>query len=215
MDVGVSLSVARPASPAHDGASYGLLTLVPPVRTARAAVRRDLIFLIDVSGSMSGEPLDQVKRIAGAMIDTLGDEDRVELIAFGSAPVRFAKEPLAATRDGKRAAIQWLRALRASGATEMTRAVIEALAPLRPSSQRQVVLMTDGYIGFERELVREVLERLPAGARLHTVGVGSAINRTLTQWRRARAGAWRSSPASARIRSASRSGSSRAPRGPW
>lgn len=187
LDVGVSLVVARPASPAHDGASYGLLTLVPPNAPARAAVRRDLIFLIDVSGSMSGEPLDQVKRIAGAMIDTLGDEDRVELIAFGSAPVRFAKEPLAATRDGKRAALQWLRALRASGATEMTRAVIEALAPLRPSSQRQVVLMTDGYIGFERELVREVLERLPEGARLHTVGVGSAVNRTLTQWA-ARAG---------------------------
>lgn len=187
MDVGVSIDVARPASPAHDGASYGLMTLVPPRSQARGAVQRDLIFLIDASGSMHGEPLDQVKRIASAMIDTLGDEDRVELIAFGNEPVRFSKEPLAATRDGKRAALQWLRSLRASGGTEMARAVIEALSPLRPNGQRQVVLMTDGYIGFERELVREVLERLPEGARLHTVGVGSAVNRTLTQWA-ARAG---------------------------
>ncbi len=186
-EVGLSLEIARPAAPAHDGASYGLLTLVPPREKQARSVRRDLIFLIDVSGSMSGEPLEQCKRIASAMIDTLGDEDRVELIAFGSAPVRFAKEPLAATRDGKRAAIAWLRSLRASGATVMVSAVIEALSPLRPRSQRQVVLMTDGYIGFERQLVRELRERLPEGARLHTVGVGSAVNRTLTQWA-ARAG---------------------------
>ncbi len=185
-EVGASLELARPASPSHDGKAYGLLTLVPPAVTPRA-LDRDLIFLIDVSGSMGGEPLDQLERVAAAMIDTLGEGDRVELIAFGSAPVRFAKEPIAATRDGKRAALKWLRGLTASGATEMTKAVIEALRPLRPGSQRQVVLMTDGYIGFERELVREVRARLPEGARLHTVGVGSAVNRTLTQWA-ARAG---------------------------
>lgn len=183
-DVGVSLEVARPA--ALSGRRFGLLTLVPP-SGQRASVSRDLIFLIDVSGSMHGQPLDQLKRVAAAMIDTLGPNDRVEVIAFGSEPVRFAAEPLAASRDGKRAALKWLRDLRASGATEMRRAVIEALRPLRPGSQRQVILMTDGYIGFEREIIGEVRTNLPEGARLHTVGVGSAVNRTLTQWA-ARAG---------------------------
>ena len=183
-DVGVSLEVARPA--ALSGRRFGLLTLVPP-SGQRASVSRDLTFLIDVSGSMHGQPLDQLKRVAAAMIDTLGPNDRVELIAFGSEPVRFAAEPLAASRDGKRAALKWLRGLRASGGTEMRRAVIEALRPLRPGSQRQVILMTDGYIGFEREIIGELRANLPDGARLHTVGVGSAVNRTLTQWA-ARAG---------------------------
>ena len=66
-------------------------------------------------------------------------------------------------------------------------AVFHALEPLRPESQRQVVLVTDGYIGFESEVVGEMLSRLPAGARLHTVGVGAAPNRALTS-RTARAG---------------------------
>ena len=63
----------------------------------------------------------------------------------------------------------------------MHRAILEALNPLRPSSQRQVVLVTDGYIGFEEEIVRTLLADLPAGARLHTVGVGSSVNRSLTE----------------------------------
>lgn len=184
--VGASLAMHRPASPKHEDAAYGLLTLVPPSEPM-PAVARDLIFLIDVSGSMGGTPLDQLKRVAAAMIDTLGDTDRIELIAFGNEPVRFTKEPIAATREGKKSALAWLRALQSSGGTEMRKAVIEALRPLRAGTQRQVVLMTDGYIGFEREIVREVRERLPQGARLHTVGVGSAVNRTLTQWA-ARAG---------------------------
>ena len=63
----------------------------------------------------------------------------------------------------------------------MTRAIAEALRPLRPDSQRQVILMTDGYIGFEGEVVGKVLRLLVPGARLHTVGIGSAPNRTLTR----------------------------------
>ena len=177
--VGVSLAVARPSSAAHNGRSFGLITVVPPASKMKA-VARDLIFLVDTSGSMGGRPLKQAARIAAAMIDTLGKDDRIELIEFGSRPVRWKREPTLATRDGKKEAIKWLRNLRASGATEMRDGVIEALSPLRADSQRQVVLITDGYIGFEAEIIETILERLPNNARLHTVGVGSAINRSLT-----------------------------------
>lgn len=178
---GASIAVARPASPAHGGDAFALMTIVPPdPKVDTKAVPRDLIFLIDTSGSMGGQPLDQAKRVACAMIDTLGDDDRIELIEFGSRPRRFHKAPLAATRDGRRAAMKWVNELRTSGCTEMHAAVIEALSPLRSDAQRQVVLITDGYIGFEREIVETILERLPAQSRLHTIGVGSAPNRTLT-----------------------------------
>lgn len=180
-EVGADVLAARPADDVHEGDTFGLVTLVPPTPGRGHATNRDLIFLIDTSGSMGGRPLNQVKRVVSAMIDTLGPDDRVELIEFGSTPVRFAVEPLAATTTGKRAALKWLKNLRASGATEMHRALLEAMKPLRDESQRQVVLLTDGYIGFEQEIVDTLLTKLPAGARLHTVGVGSAVNRSLTQ----------------------------------
>ncbi|MCA9686914.1 MAG: hypothetical protein KC457_32410, partial [Myxococcales bacterium] len=59
-------------------------------------------------------------------------------------------------------------------------AVLEALRPMRPDAQRQVLLVTDGQIGFEQEIVRALLDGLPAGVRLHTVGVGATVNRSLT-----------------------------------
>lgn len=181
-DVGVSLDVCRPADPSHGASAFGLVTLVPPTPDATlSSVPRDLIVLLDVSGSMSGRPLTQAKRLVGAMIETLSAEDQIELIAFASRPERFATEPVVASRDGKKSALKWLRGLRAGGATEMRAAIIEALRPLRPGAHRQVVLVTDGYIGFEREIVETVMLQMPSASRLHTIGVGSAVNRAITR----------------------------------
>jgi len=74
-----------------------------------------------------------------------------------------------------------VRCPHAPSATEMVQAMVEALAPLRPESQRQVILLTDGYIGFESEVIGQVLHRMVPGARLHAVGIGAAPNRTLTR----------------------------------
>jgi hypothetical protein len=63
----------------------------------------------------------------------------------------------------------------------MTQAIVAALKPLRGDSQRQVILLSDGYIGFEGEVIGEILRRLVPGARLHVVGIGAAPNRTLTR----------------------------------
>ncbi|HKP57388.1 MAG TPA: VIT domain-containing protein [Polyangiales bacterium] len=161
--------------------AHALLTIVPPLAAAHAqSVARDLIVLLDTSGSMQGEPLDQARRVAMALVDGLGDRDRVELIEFSGAPRRFRKTALLGTSANKRAALEWLAKLRASGGTEMRDGVLEALAPLRTEAQRQVVLITDGLIGFEQEIVQTVLEKLPRGSRVHTVGVGSSVNRSLT-----------------------------------
>lgn len=179
-DVSAKVLAARPERAAHAGDTFALLTVAPPCEGG-LALARDLTFLIDTSGSMGGRPLEQAAEVLGAMIETLGPEDRIELIEFGSSPVRWKPEPVAATPAHKAAAIHWIRSLRASGCTEMHRAVLEALRPLRANTQRQVVLVTDGYIGFEQEIVATLLRELPDGARLHTIGVGSSVNRTLTQ----------------------------------
>lgn len=149
-DVSATVLAARPVTAAHDGDAFALLTVAPPATLGGwTAVPRDLTFLIDASGSMSGRPLEQAATVVAAMIDTLGVNDRIELIAFGSRPTRWKDAPTPATEASKRAAIAWARGLRASGGTEMHRALLEAMRPLRPDSQRQVVLVTDGQIGFE------------------------------------------------------------------
>jgi Ca-activated chloride channel family protein len=163
-----------------DEGRYLLITLTPP-NAVSAAIARDLTLLIDSSGSMDGQPLEQAKTVAIEMLRSLEPGDRFEVLAFSNEVRQLVSGPLEASEKNIDRAVKEIRKLRASGGTEMTKALIEALKPLRPDSQRQIILLSDGYIGFEREVIGEIWRRLAAGARVHTVGVGSSPNRTLTR----------------------------------
>lgn len=180
--VGVSLQVVRKDDGPLAGQAFGLLTIVPPANAFGAPrLARDLIVLLDISGSMQGAPLQQAQAVATALVQSLGDEDRLELIAFASRPEAWRKGPQRATAANKAAAAQWLQGLQAGGGTEMHEAILAALAATRAGVQRQVVVVTDGLIGFEQEIVAAIHTSLPAHSRVHVVGVGSATNRTLTR----------------------------------
>ena len=167
------LAIEKPGDAA---AAYGLLTIVPPASTRRA-VARDLVLLLDVSGSMQGTPLSHLKSIVTSLIDGLGDEDRLEMVAFASSQVRYKSRPIATTSDERRKACVWVEKLEADGGTEMISAIEEALRPMRDDATRQVVVITDGLIGFESAAIRSIRDGLPRACRLHTVGLGSASNR--------------------------------------
>ncbi len=165
-----------------NGRIFALVTLVPPAVEAKmAAVPRDLIVLLDTSGSMGGGPIDQARRVTSALVDSLSDQDQLELIEFSSTARRWKRGSVSATAANRRDAQAWLARLQASGGTEMRTGILEALAPLRKDAQRQVVLITDGLIGFESEVVQAIAHQLPRGSRVHTIGVGSGVNRSLTQ----------------------------------
>jgi Ca-activated chloride channel family protein len=175
--VGLSLATARRA---QDNDAFGLLTIVPPAAAARVTpVPRDLIVLLDTSGSMGGGPLDKAKQVIGMMIDSLDERDRFELIEFSNEPRRYLEEPQIATAKAKQGALKWLRSREADGATEMRTAVIEAMTTLRVGAQRQIVVVTDGYVGGEHQILEALNRRLPKSCRLHVLGVGSAVNRSL------------------------------------
>ncbi|HET8948098.1 MAG TPA: VIT domain-containing protein, partial [Candidatus Polarisedimenticolia bacterium] len=176
---GVTLRRARPAegSP-HAASAYGLLTIVPP-EAAGPALPRDLVLLLDTSGSMGGRPLDLAKQVATGLVGSLTPSDRLEMIAFAGEPRRWRRGAVAADPDIRRQAVGWIGALQAGGGTEMTRAIEEALVATRAEATRQVVLLTDGQISFESEVFRAIRDRLPAGSRLHAVGIGTGVNRAL------------------------------------
>jgi Ca-activated chloride channel family protein len=175
---GCSLRTMRPpvSGDKMADAAYGLLTIVPPTADRRNFAR-DLVLLLDTSGSMSGNPLEHLKAVVTALIETLRDEDRLEMVAFSSGQVRYRQEPVLGTATERRKAAAWIERLEAHGGTELISAINEALRPLRDDLPRQVVVVTDGQIGFEASAVHAIRDGLPRGSRLHTVGVGSASNR--------------------------------------
>lgn len=173
---GLTLRRARPPKTTGDvDSAYGLLTIVPPAGGSES-LARDLVLLLDVSGSMSGKPLEHLKAVVTGLVESLGDQDRLEMVAFASGQVRYRKEPVHASARERKEACAWIRKLRADGGTEMISAIAEALRPLRADAARQVVIVTDGQIGFEATAVSAIRDGLPTGSRLHTVGVGSATN---------------------------------------
>ncbi len=175
LETGVSLSLGRKGE-----RTFGLLTVVPPsIDAKKEPIARDLTVLLDTSGSMGGVPLTHAKKLIRGLIDSLESRDRVELIEFSDSPRAYKKEAVSATVDEKRRAIEWVEKREAGGATEMRTAVLAALSPLRADAQRQVVLVTDGYIGGEEEILRVLADALPKGCRMHMVGVGAAPNRSL------------------------------------
>ena len=181
---GVTLEVARPAADRPTGHhAYGLLTLTPPGAGTRhddRVVPRDLIVLIDTSGSMMGAPLAHAKAVVLDVIASLRPHDRLEMIEFSDRPRRWSRGPQEATERARTRAAIWVESLQAGGGTEMLSGVRAALEPLRDEAQRQVLLVTDGQIGFERSVVGAVRTAMPRGCRLHAVGIGSAPNRSLT-----------------------------------
>jgi Ca-activated chloride channel family protein len=178
--IGSALETARlPEGGPLASSAYGLLTLVPP-RTSGTPVGRDVVVLLDTSGSMAGEPLAQACRVLSAVVESLEERDALEMIQFSTAPRRWRREPAAVTQAVKREALEWLASRSASGGTEMRDGIVEALRAVRPGSQRQVILVTDGFIGFEAEVVGAIARRSFKGTRVHAVGVGSAVNRSLT-----------------------------------
>ena len=174
------LTVARPPEGAEGAdAAYGLLTLVPAV-TPPAPRPRNLVLVVDASGSMRGAPLAQAKRVLSAFIDGLGAADSVHLVAFADDTASWAATPQRVSPEARAAAHAWLGALEPAGGTEMVLGLTKALSTLQTDVDRQVVLVTDGLVGFEAEVVAAIRGAAAKGVRTHCLAIGPAVNRSLS-----------------------------------
>jgi Ca-activated chloride channel family protein len=160
------------------GNPYYLLMVMPPdsVDSADAAMQREMIFIIDTSGSMHGVSIEQAKQALRRALDGLRSGDIFNVIEFNSVTKTLFADSVAATTANIDAAQLFVERLKANGGTEMRPALERAMRSLPSESYlRQIIFITDGSVGNEEELFKLIESRL-ANARLFTVGIGSAPN---------------------------------------
>ena len=164
-------------SPGNDSAeSHFLLAAFPPTvhPTERAPV--EMLYMIDVSGSMAGTSIEQARGALLQALDRLRPVDRFGILQFSSDYHEFAAEPLQATAENVGAARRYVQRLEAGGGTEMLPALQHLMTkPQLPGYVRNIILLTDGDLGNEEAIFTALRQNL-AGARLYTVGIGSAPN---------------------------------------
>ncbi len=157
---------------------FALLMVMPPVSEAVQTLRvpREVIFVIDVSGSMHGASIDQAKAALGLALARLGPADSFNVIRFNHLTDSLFASAQRATPPNLQAADRYVGALRAEGGTEMLPALLRALEGQERRGQlRQVVFLTDGAVGNEAQLFTAIRDRL-GQSRLFTIGIGSAPN---------------------------------------
>jgi Ca-activated chloride channel family protein len=178
--INTSLSVL----PDGDTGGTFALTVLPPATDAPAR-GRDVVLVLDRSGSMGGWKMVAARRAASRIVDTLGAADRFAVLAFDHQVDTPTALPAGLVEAGDRnrfRAVEFLSGLDARGGTEMLVPLRQAADLLRaaPDRDRVLVLVTDGQIGNEDQLLRELSAGLE-GVRVHTVGIDRAVNEVFLQ----------------------------------
>jgi len=156
---------------------YALLMVMPPAKEVAAArLPREVVFVIDTSGSMSGSSIAQARDALELAIARLSEQDSFNVVEFNSYAKALYADARPANAANREHAIRWVRKLQAQGGTEMALALNLALnGRENPGRVRQVIFLTDGAVGNEDNLFKLIRDKL-GDSRLFTVGIGSAPN---------------------------------------
>ena len=163
-----------------DRGKFFTLVLQPPKRVRRELiVPKELVFVIDKSGSMGGFPIDTAKEAMRLSIEGLHENDTFNLMTFSGGVGFCFEKPVPNTDENRRRALDYLASLQGSGGTEMMKAIHACLAGQDdPERLRVVSFMTDGYVGNDMAIIDAV--RQNAGtARVFSFGIGTSVNRFL------------------------------------
>ena len=165
----------------HRGARGGYFAFIlqPPERVAPAEVTpKELVFVLDTSGSMRGFPLEKAKEAMRLALEGLNPQDTFNLITFSGDTHVLFPEPLPATPENLERAKRFLESRSGEGGTEMMKAIKAALDPSDAQGHVRVVcFMTDGYVGNEMQIIAEVQKH--PNARVFAFGIGNSVNRFL------------------------------------
>ena len=160
---------------------YFMLMIQPKLDAKLAeAPPREIVFLVDTSGSMSGAPTKKVKETMHHFLRRTKPNDTLQVITFASWADKLFKKSVPATQMNIEHALNFTQLVRGGGGTEMLKAIKLVLnEPIDPERVRIVVMLTDGYIGNEAEIIAEVDKRAGDQIRFWAIGVGSSPNHYL------------------------------------
>ena len=166
---------------AHRSERGGFFTLIlqpPDIPAPEDRTPKEIVFVLDTSGSMNGFPIEKAKEAMKLSLEGLYPDDTFNLITFAGDTHVLFDGPVPATQANIEMAQAFLDEHRGSGGTEMMKAIKAALAPSDSRAHLRIVcFMTDGYVGNEEEIIAEV-QRHPK-ARVFSFGIGNSVNRYL------------------------------------
>jgi Ca-activated chloride channel family protein len=163
--------------------NFFLMVMEPPDRVKKeAVVPREYIFIVDVSGSMHGYPLETSRALMKDIIQGLRPQDAINVLLFESGSAVLSESgSLPATEANKKRALDFIQAQPGGGGTEILPAFKRALAlPRTKGASRVVVVATDGYVNVEAELFDLIRQHL-GEANLFPFGIGTSVNRFLIE----------------------------------
>ena len=160
--------------------NFFMLMIQPPKRYDPEDIPpREYIFLMDVSGSMYGFPLDTAKGLIKDLVTSLRDTDTFNLILFSGASSRMSPVSVPATAENIQRAVELIDRQEGGGVTEMAPALRDALAiPKTEGTSRSIITITDGYISGEKEIFGIISQNL-ADTDFFSFGIGDSVNRYL------------------------------------
>ncbi|MEP6924996.1 MAG: TonB family protein [Pyrinomonadaceae bacterium] len=160
------------------GGFFTLILQPPDNPPAQDVTPKEIVFVLDTSGSMGGFPIDKAKEAMKLALDGLYPNDTFNLITFAGDTAILFDKPVPATKENLQKAQEFLAGRRGSGGTEMMTAIKAALEPSDAADHIRVVcFMTDGEIGNDNEVIAEVQKH--KNARVFSFGIGSSVNRNL------------------------------------
>ena len=165
----------------HSSDKGGFFTLIlqPPEKvTAEDVTPKELVFVLDTSGSMSGFPIEKAKETMKLALDNLYPYDTFNLITFSGDEHILFPEPVPATKENLAKAQAFLESRTGGGGTEMMKAIKASMDPSDAQGHVRIVcFMTDGYVGNDMEIIGEVQKH--PNARVFAFGIGNSVNRFL------------------------------------
>lgn len=156
--------------------------LIPAVDyQADRIVPKDVIFLMDTSGSQQGEAIAQSKELMRQFISGLNENDTFNIVDFSSRTQKLSNKPLANTRENRAKALAYINKIDANGGTELMNGINTVInfPATEEGRLRSIVLLSDGLIGADEEIIGRIRDNLKPGNRLYSFGVGHSTNRFL------------------------------------
>lgn len=165
----------------HRDERGGFFTMIlqPPDKFAQDDITpKEIVFVLDTSGSMGGRPIEKAREAMKLSLDGLYPDDTFNIITFAGDTAILFDKPVYATQANLEKAQSFLDGSRSYGGTEMMKAIKAALDPSDSQEHLRIVcFMTDGEVGNDNEIIAEI-QRHPK-ARVFSFGIGNSVNRFL------------------------------------